>query len=336
MKNIQLLDCTLRDGGYITKWQFKDNVIANITDELINANIDYIEIGYLNNKGQSKDSTQFQSIDQVIPYLPKQRKNSMIIAMADVLQFRPEDLTPYSGQSIEAIRVVFYKHQISDAFLLGKAVKNAGYKLFMQPMVTIDYSVKEYTALVARLADIEPHGLSIVDSFGYMMKEDVRQYFAILDNYLPPKTMIGFHSHNNMNMAFITAQDIFDYTTERTLVIDSSLYGIGRGAGNLHTELIAHYYNTLLGKKYDLSRILSLIGKYILPIQNEKTWGYSPYLLITGLYHCHPNFACYLLEEYPDISIEDFENYIKAIPYEMRTKCKKEYVLGLWNHLHNG
>lgn len=335
MKNIQLLDCTLRDGGYITKWQFKDRTIANITEELVNANIDYIEIGYLNNQGQQKDSTQFLSIDHIIPYLPGIQKNSMIIAMADVHQFRPEDLTMYNGQSIEAIRVVFYKHQVDEAFLLGKAIKDAGYKLFMQPMVTIDYSIAEYTTLVAQLAVIKPYCLSIVDSFGYMMKEDVRQYFAILDSHLPPETMIGFHSHNNMNMAFIIAQDIFEYSTDRTLIIDSSLYGIGRGAGNLQTELIANYYNTFLREKYDLSRILSLIGKYILPIQKEKTWGYSPYMLITGLYHCHPNFACYLLEDYPEISIEDFEQYIKAIPYEMRTKCKKEYVLEIWNRLNN-
>lgn len=335
MKNVQILDCTLRDGGYITSWDFKDETIKDVTRNLINAGLDYVEVGYLNVNGKDGDSTQFKCIDQMIPYLPEDRKDCLILAMADVLQFKPEDLTPFDGKSIDAIRVVFYKHQIEEAFTLGKAVQEAGYKLFMQPMVTIDYSVEEYAALVARLAEIKPYGVAIVDSFGYMMKDDFRKYFKILDERLPKETFIGFHSHNNMNLAFITAQDILEYETERTLIIDASLYGMGRGAGNLQTELITNYYNTFLEKKFDLSSILALIGKYILPIQKEKVWGYSPYMLITGMYHCHPNFACYLLEEYPDVDMEDFENYIKAIPDDMKTKCKKPYVLEFWNNLHN-
>lgn len=334
MKKVQILDCTLRDGGYITGWKFTDSMICEIIQVLLQAKLDYVEVGYLNTGGKDKDSTQFKNINQIIPYLPKQRKGSMLLAMADVLQFQPEDLIPYDGKSIDAIRVVFYKHQIEEAFVLGKAVKEAGYKLFMQPMVTIDYSIEEYAALVKCLADIQPYGVAIVDSFGYMMKEDFRRYFKILDTELPQETMIGFHSHNNMNLAFITAQDILEYETDRTLIIDASLYGMGRGAGNLQTELIANYYNTFLSEKYNLSRILELIGKFILPIQKEKRWGYSPYMLITGLYHCHPNFACYLLDEYPDVDMEEFEDYIKAIPVEMRTKCKKPYVLEFWNSLH--
>lgn len=333
MKNIQVLDCTLRDGGYITGWNFNDDTIVDMIKGLIKANLDYVEIGYLNTSGKDKDSTQFRTIEQIISYLPKEKGNCMILAMADVLQFKPEDLVPYDGKAIDAIRVVFYKHQIEEAFTLGKAVKEAGYKLFMQPMVTIDYSVDEYAFLVGRLAKLNPYGVAIVDSFGYMMKEDFRKYFKILDEKLPLQTIIGFHSHNNMNLAFITAQDILEYETERTLIIDSSLYGMGRGAGNLQTELIVNYYNTFLGQKYNLSVLLALVGKYILPIQKKKIWGYSPYLLITGLYHCHPNFACYLLEEYPDVDMVDFENYIKAIPAEMRTKCKKPYVLDFWNNL---
>lgn len=334
MKKVQILDCTLRDGGYITGWKFADSMICEIIQELLQAEIDYIEVGYLNTGGKEKDSTQFKNIEQIIPYLPKERKESMFLAMADVLQFQPEDLVPCDGKSIDAIRVVFYKHQIEEAFILAKAVKENGYQLFMQPMVTIDYSIEEYAALVKRMADIKPYGVAIVDSFGYMMKEDFRKYFKILDTELPKETMIGFHSHNNMNLAFITAQDILEYETNRSLIIDASLYGMGRGAGNLQTELITNYYNTFLTEKYNLSRLLALIGKFILPIQKEKRWGYSPYMLITGLYHCHPNFACYLLDEYPDVDMEEFEDYIKAIPVEMRTKCKKPYVLEFWHNLH--
>ena len=333
MNKIKLLDCTLRDGGYITAWEFEDQTIKDTIKALIEANIDFVEVGYLNRNGKENNSAQFLSINQIADYLPKKKRSSMLVAMADVQQCSPEDLTPYDGRTIEAIRVVFYKHQIEEAFVLGKEVQKLGYKLFMQPMVTIDYSITEYAELVKKLSSINPYGVAIVDSFGYMMKEDFRRYFEVLDTNLPTETLIGFHSHNNMNLAFITAQDVLEYETERTLVLDSSLYGMGRGAGNLQTELIANYYNTFCEKKYELSKILFLIGRYILPIYEKRKWGYSPYMLITGLYHCHPNFACYLLEEYSDIDIMEFEYFIQKIPTNMKTKCKKPYVLQLWTEI---
>ena len=285
MDKFNLLDCTLRDGGYINKWSFKDEEISAIIEQLIQANLDFIEVGYINRHAPEKDFTQFKSIEKISQYVPKDRKNSIILAMADTEQFEPEDLTEYTGKSVDGIRVVFYKHQIEKAMLLARGVKEKGYKLFMQPMVTVDYSIDEYSKLAKRIAELKPYAVSVVDSFGYMSKSDFRRYFKILDNLLEADVMIGFHSHNNMNLAFITAQDILEYNTYRRLVIDSSLYGMGRGAGNLNTELIANYYNMTLGKKYDVIRILDLISRYIMPIYNRRAWGYSPYYFITR-YFC--------------------------------------------------
>ena len=329
MDKFNLLECTLRDGGYITGWHFEDEMIKDTVKKLIESNLDFVEIGYLNNSASQNNMTQFKTIDEISAFIPKDRKDCTILAMADVLQFKPEDLTPYDGKSIDGIRVVFYKHQIEEALAMSKAIKKAGYKLFVQPMVTIDYSVDEYAGLAKEIAKLEPYAVSIVDSFGYMLKSDFRQYFKILDNILAPETVIGFHSHNNMNLAFITAQDILESETSRRLVIDASLYGMGRGAGNLNTELIANYYNMTLGNKYDTVKILSLISDYIMPIQKQKSWGYSPYMFITGLYHYHPNFACYLLDEV-DVPVSVFEKFIQTIPKEMCTKCRKPYVLEKW------
>ena len=46
--SLKLLDCTLRDGGYVNDWNFgKENIIA-IINGLVSANIDLIEVGFLN------------------------------------------------------------------------------------------------------------------------------------------------------------------------------------------------------------------------------------------------------------------------------------------------
>ncbi len=331
MNKYNLLECTLRDGGYITSWKFEDRMISKTVKALIDARLDYIEVGYLNNQIDTSNTTQFKSIDRIAEFLPKDRKKSVILVMADVQQFLPENLTPYDGKSIDGIRVVFYKHQIEEALKMAKAVKDNGYLLLMQPMVTIDYSFDEYVDLSNKIAVLDPYAVSIVDSFGYMTKSDFRNYFRVLDNIMPENVSIGFHSHNNMNLSLITAQDILEYQTPRQLIIDASLYGMGRGAGNLQTELIANYYNIMFGVKYDLNIILNLISDYILPIYKKNTWGYSPYYLLTALCHCHPNYAGYLLKEY-DVNVSEFQKFLKTIPKEMYTKCKKDYVLNMYKN----
>ena len=324
MDKFELLECTLRDGGYITGWRFKNETIKGMLQGFSDSNFGYIEVGYLNHSAMGNNMTQFNHIEQISDYLPKE-KNSVYLAMADVQQFKPTDVTAKSGRSIDGIRVVFYKHQIKEAMELAKCVKENGYLLFMQPMVTIDYSLDEFLCLATQIRKLHPYAVSIVDSFGYMLKSDFQTYFRILDNILPNDISIGFHSHNNMNLALINAQDILDYHTSRPIIIDSSLHGIGRGAGNLHTELIANYYNQLLGTKYDMDRILDLIGKYILPIAETEKWGYSPYYLITALKHVHPNYVTYLLEDH-DVSVTEFREFVNFIPDEMYTKCRKDFV----------
>lgn len=324
----KILDCTLRDGGYITDWVFGKEVMKNIIAGLEQAGIDLIECGYINPNETKQGKAIFCSIDQIKELLPSEHK-TLYLAMADCAQIKPKEITPCLGDSIEGIRVVFYKHQIEEAMKLCQSVKENGYKLFVQPMVTIDYSFDEYKQLAERIRLLKPYAVSIVDSFGYMNKEDFRAYFSLLDGILDKQTAIGFHSHNNMQFAFITAQDVLDYKTDRELIIDASLYGMGRGAGNLHTELITNYYNRVLEEKYDLSIIMRVISKEIMPIARSHTWGYSPYLFLTGLYHCHPNFACYLLEEY-DVSVEEFEYFVRIIPEEMKTKCRRPYVKELY------
>lgn len=331
MDKYNLLDCTLRDGGYINQWNYSDEAISDIISNLIAAGLDFVEVGYINDEGKSRNSTQFDSIERIKKYLPGKKEKCTLLAMADVRQLKTENLTEHTRESIDGIRIVFYKYQIKEALELAKAVKAMGYKLFMQPMVTIDYSIDEYAKLVQDISKLNPDAVSIVDSFGYMLKEDFRKYFRVLDNLLGEEVIIGFHSHNNMNLAFITAQDILEYKTSRRLIIDSSLYGIGRGAGNLNTELIANYYNMTLGNKYNIKLILDLIGRHIMPIYKQRAWGYSPYLFITGLYHYHPNYAGYLLEEHSDVTVSQFLAFIKTIPEEMKTKCRKQYVLQKWD-----
>jgi 4-hydroxy 2-oxovalerate aldolase len=332
MEQFNLLDCTLRDGGYVVDWEFGESSIRAIIQGLVDAGLDYIEVGYLDNRSNGDPhSSVFNSMSRISALLPENRGRSMIVAMLNLGtgQILPEDMTPCNGSPIDGIRIAFHKHQTELLMDICKAVKSQGYRLFIQPTATMGYSRAEYMKLIDKLSNIGVYAISIVDTFGYMFKQDFREYFKILDEVLPHEVAIGFHSHDNMHLSFMTAQDVLEYQTERRLIIDSSLYGIGRGAGNLYTEFIANYYNKAIKEKYDIIKILDLISTYIMPIKETKSWGCSPYFFLTGLYRCHPNFAAFLLEE-EEVSVSEFKAFIETIPDEMRTKCRREYVKELF------
>ena len=50
MGELKLLDCTLRDGGYVNDWEFGHNNLVSIFERLVDANVDVIEVGFLDDR----------------------------------------------------------------------------------------------------------------------------------------------------------------------------------------------------------------------------------------------------------------------------------------------
>ena len=44
---VQILDCTLRDGGYVNNWEFGRHAIASILDKLEAGGVEIVECGFL-------------------------------------------------------------------------------------------------------------------------------------------------------------------------------------------------------------------------------------------------------------------------------------------------
>ncbi|HBU12989.1 MAG TPA: hypothetical protein DEB31_09795 [Clostridiales bacterium] len=323
---IELLDCTLRDGGHTNNWDFSEAQIASVLNNLTNAGMDYIEVGYLTSILQDVQGSTFLNMKSASRFLPTDRKNCKYVLMSDVFQFDANSLSERDENTADGIRVVFYKRQIDQTLPFCEKVVQKGYDLLLQPMVTVDYSQQEFEALVEKFCGSLPtYAVSIVDSFGCMTTKELRSFVSILDENLDKNIKIGFHGHNNMLLAQVNASLFFEMQNDRDYIIDSSVNGMGRGAGNLQTELIAHYYNAQYGEKYDLDSIFRVISEVTEPEFEKNQWGYSPYYMITAMRCAHPNFASYLLAEH-DVSVSDFAEYIKLIAPEMLSKCTRTYV----------
>ena len=320
MSKINLLDCTLRDGAYINYSKFGDNVIKGIIHNLNKANIDLIEVGWLKDNKREADSTYFHAAEDIIPFMPTDRNpKTQFLAMIDYGRYNINNLSPFNGNSIDSVRVVFPKEKFQEAIIFSKQIKNKGYNLCLQAANTQSYSDLELIQLAQLTNSVKPQSLSIVDTFGVMYQSDLQRIYMILDNNLDKNIKLGFHSHNNLQLSFALAIEFIQLgrATNREVVIDSSLCGMGRGAGNTCTELISNYLNIKNNSNYDTNIIMDTIDIYMHNFITNYKWGYSIPFCIAGQLGSHVNNIAYLQNTHKT-DFRDMKIILESLPTDER------------------
>lgn len=331
MNKVCILDCTLRDGGYINEWQFGATNIRKIIAKLVEANIDIIECGFLTEKKQKDDECSlFNTVDKVRGFLPGDRKNSLMVCMVNYGEYNITDIPPYDGTSVDGIRIAFHKKDLEGAMRFCESVQKKGYKVFVQPMVSISYTDEEFINLIKITNLIKPHAFYIVDSFGVMKRKDLLRLYYLVDHNLDKDIYVGYHSHNNIQMAFSNAQALVDLKTKREIIIDSSVFGMGRGAGNLNTELFIEYLNEINGENYKPKPLLQIIDQILAPVYLNTYWGYSLPHYASAIHNCHPNYASYL-DDKNTLTIENINEILSSMSDDKKINFDKEYIESLYN-----
>ena len=167
MNKINILDCTLRDGGYVNNWEFGRRNIEKIINKLVLANIEIVECGFLSNKDEyNSEKSIFNKIEQITNILPKEKGNSMFVCMVNYGEYNFEDLPEKGDSDVDGIRVAFHKKDRFEALQFCREVSKKGYKVFVQPMISVNYSDSEFLEIISITNDINPSAFYIVDSFG--------------------------------------------------------------------------------------------------------------------------------------------------------------------------
>ena len=321
MSKIKMLDCTLRDGAYIVNSEFGEPAIKGIIRKLQDASIDIIECGWLKDKEHENGSSFFHVPSDVVPYITERKPGFMYVAMIDWDRYDLSNLPVCDGNSIDAIRVVFPYNKFREGISVGKKVLEKGYTLFFQAANTLAYSNEDLVELAKEVNASGAKSLSVVDTFGAMYEEDLDRIVSVLNSELNPDIAIGFHSHNNQQLAFSNAIHFIKILekTDRTVVVDSSLCGMGRGAGNATTELMVNYLNRKYETNYDMNAIMDAIDIYMKYFEEKYEWGYSTEYCIAGMYCCHVNNIAYLTKNHRT-SAKDMRNIIESLSPEDRKK----------------
>lgn len=327
MGRTSILDVTLRDGGCVNNFDFGDSNIRAILSAQSASGVDYVEVGYLDSaRGSSSGRTQFNDVSAIRSYLPDMNESrAKYVAMFDLGKFDPLDLPPRESGDIHGIRCAFHKEQVCDVVAVGQSVMERGYDFYVQPMITVRYSDTELADLIALVNRELPGaaGFYCVDTLGQMMPHDVQARMRLIDGLLAPGMAMGLHSHNNMQMSFANALAAMDVESSRELMLDASMLGMGKGAGNLNSELILRYLNQKAGARYDLGAVLGVCDTVLSAIRQEFYWGYSLEYYLSSASRCSPTYANYFYRRHM-LAIEEVAELLDRIPEERRISFSRE------------
>jgi len=336
MTKVGILDCTLRDGGYVNNFSFDNAHTFTIINQLQNAGIDIVECGFLDSfKGKKENSTRFdrcETINILLKKLP-QSHNSLFVAMAEFGEVVIDDLPAVTEtkNEIKGIRFSFRKSDHRNIFDDAQKIIDKGYKLFIQPIATELYADQEILDLIDRCNAIGIDSMYIVDTHGSMMREDFRRIYYLFEHNLNQTIRLGFHSHNNLQLSYSNAIDFIEIanSSQREIIIDASIYGMGRGAGNLNTELLADYINKRVENRYKIEPLLEVVDEYLVAIYKENRWGYSLEHFLSASEHCHPNYASYLINK-KNLSIVEIKKLLASVSTEERREFNKMLIEQLY------
>lgn len=331
MKHVKVLDCTLRDGAYLVDKYFGDETIIGIVEGLVQSNIDIIEIGFLQDEGRGRGKPVYKNSIDAQQYIPASKGKSEFAVLADCSRYSVENLDACNKKSFTIVRECFFKKEREQALNNCRTIKQKGYKVFVQPVDIMGYSDVELLEFVGKVNELQPYALSIVDTFGSMYQDDLERIFTLLDHNLAKDILVGFHSHNNLQLSNSLTQTFINNSFgKREVVVDTTICGMGRGAGNTPTELIIEYMNTRLGYHYDLDSILDIIDTYFGSIFSRCSWGYSIPYFIAGANNAHVNNVHYLLEK-SSIKSKDIRYILNCLNINIRKRyhydiLEKKYI----------
>jgi 4-hydroxy 2-oxovalerate aldolase len=288
---LKVLDCTIRDGGLVNDHQFDDDFVRAVYQACVASGIDYMEVGYKASKkvfarGQF-GAWKFCDEDDIRRVVGDNDTPLKLTAMADAgkSDWRT-DILAKQDSVLDAIRVAFYVHQVSEAVDMINDAAQKGYEVTANLMAVSTAQEKEVDQALEVLAETPVSTLIVVDSFGSLYAEQIE---LLVKKYLEYAKAtgkeVGMHAHNNQQLAFANTIEAIIHGANR---VDASMAGLGRGAGNCPMELLIGF---LRNPKFKIRPIYEVLQSQLQPLRSKVEWGPYTEYNITGQLNQHPRSA---------------------------------------------
>lgn len=274
---MQILDCTFRDGGYYTDWDFSGEIINVYLNGMNKLPIDYLELGYRNNP-EKEYLGKFGYCPVYLLNQIRELSEKKLAVMLNEKSTKVDDLCQLTGPLIglvDMIRIAVDPQNMLRAITLAEAVKQQGFEVGFNIMYMSKW--EDYDDFYDQLRGINGvvDIINMVDSFGGVMPNEVGKIIERLRHVVNCK--IGFHGHNNLQMGLYNTLTAIENGVDS---VDVTILGMGRGAGNLNTELLLTYLNHK-GLEVDFNALSDVITAFQ-PLYEKYRWGTQLPYMISG------------------------------------------------------
>ena len=290
---MKLLDCTLRDGGYYTNWNFETEMVQDLISSLDLAGIDIIELGYKSPvKGGKYRKCNDRFIWEVLEH--KLPINSKLAFMIDAKDFVTNNEVNYRliddvihssvNSPFEICRLAIKYDEIESGVEIGKYILGKGYKLVVNLMGISLLSDNQVITFLERFSDLDCLSLYFADSYGALTPNQAKEITSIFSKFT---SNIGIHTHDNLGLAFANCLSSEEAGAN---FIDGTLLGMGRGVGNVKLEQLVTFKQHR-EDKYNCTPIQKFLSKWMNNLHRKYQWGFTHNYMVSGLKHIHPLYT---------------------------------------------
>ena len=272
---MKILDCTLRDGGYYTNWDFESSLVDTYLAAVNQLPIDYIEVGY-RNLPQDEYMGEYGYCPVATLQHVRKQCSKKIAVMLNEKSTKVEDLgqllSPIEGL-VDMVRLAVDPKNFDRAASLAKEIKK---RYDVEVAFNVMYMSTWKNGFYDKLHQL--NGIvdlfCMVDSYGSITPQEAKTITERVKVEL--QCQVGFHGHNNLQLGLINTLTAIECGVD---FVDGTIRGMGRGAGNLNIELLLTYLNKHQDLKIDFNVLGDVVSAYE-PLQQQYQWGTSlPYML---------------------------------------------------------
>ncbi|MCJ2188717.1 beta/alpha barrel domain-containing protein [Novosphingobium beihaiensis] len=275
-----ILDCTLRDGGYYTNWDFEDDTLSGYLSAMKGAqSVAAVEIGYRGVVKSKYMGRFYHTPRSVLEHCKANlRMDQSLVVMLDEKDISPEVIESLIGELqgvVDMVRFAVAPSRLARVAELAEACDTLGFQVGLNIMYLNTYV--DMPQVLEPLAQVKAAVVALVDSYGGCTPAEVARAVAAAKDFLPQP--IGFHGHDNISLAFANSLAAIE---AGATIVDATIQGMGRGAGNTKTELMAGYFAAKKDFDVDfpaLSATVEQFGK----LQKKYEWGTNLAYMVSGL-----------------------------------------------------
>ena len=336
---INILDCTLRDGGYYNNWEFNIKLVKEYLKSISLSGLEFVEIGFRSFKKNVYLGPYAYSKDEFLNELkiPKNLKIAVMVNASEIINFENGNIILNTKKlfknkklsKVSLVRIAAHYHELKYVKIIIKTLKKLGYLVALNLMQISERNNDEIKKIKQYIPEDDLDILYFADSMGSLEVIDIERIISLIKIFW--KKQIGIHTHDNMSRAIINSRIA---TNNGVSWVDSTITGMGRGPGNAQTEYMILEYKDSLKKKINILPILKLKKDFFDNMKQKYNWGTNVFYYLSGIHRIHPTFIQTMLED-KRFNQEDILSTIDNLKSLKVTSFKKE-LLSTDNRLYKG